>query len=225
MTAALSLGLVQAGAGLYLESLQKKPIRGIYGADTIFIPHAVFDEGHEDNLDITDHPIESGASISDHAYKKPAEVTIHCGWSLSPNKPSLFGVGLATAAALSPVVQKAAAVLEGASAVASLLSSNGDPPTELIDIYSALVRFQNSRVPFDLYTGKRVYKNMVLKTLSVSTDQSSENSLMATLICREILFATTTIIKVSTVSAASADSKKTPVSKINSGTKTLRLPK
>jgi len=47
------------------------------------IPNVVIEEQHQDDLMITDHPVEQGAAITDHAYKMPAAVTMHCGWSQS----------------------------------------------------------------------------------------------------------------------------------------------
>lgn len=39
----------------------------------------VVEEQHEDTLEITEHPVEHGANISDHAFMKPASVTIRRG--------------------------------------------------------------------------------------------------------------------------------------------------
>jgi len=40
---------------------------------------ATISEKHEDSLTVTEHPIEKGAAISDHAYKNPMWVTIIAG--------------------------------------------------------------------------------------------------------------------------------------------------
>lgn len=48
------------------------PRRSIGG----IFPQIVVEEQHDDTLEITDFPVESGASISDHAFKKPERVTI-----------------------------------------------------------------------------------------------------------------------------------------------------
>lgn len=47
----------------------------------IIIPDVVFEESHRDELIITQHPVEKGAAITDHAFKRPAEVEMRCGWS------------------------------------------------------------------------------------------------------------------------------------------------
>jgi hypothetical protein len=45
------------------------------------IPGIVLEEDHADSLTITDHPVEQGASITDHAFINPNEFTIQCLWS------------------------------------------------------------------------------------------------------------------------------------------------
>jgi hypothetical protein len=39
--------------------------------------------GFETSTVVTDHPVEMGANISDHAYNKPQELTLRLGWSNS----------------------------------------------------------------------------------------------------------------------------------------------
>lgn len=41
----------------------------------------VIEENHEDNLEITEHPVEQGAEVNDHAYKKAMSVTLYAGIS------------------------------------------------------------------------------------------------------------------------------------------------
>lgn len=47
----------------------------------VIIPDVVFEESHRDELIITQHPVEKGAAITDHAFSRPAEVEMRCGWS------------------------------------------------------------------------------------------------------------------------------------------------
>lgn len=44
-----------------------------------FIFDAVFSTNHSANLTLTTHPVQSGASVADHAYMEPDEVTIEIG--------------------------------------------------------------------------------------------------------------------------------------------------
>ena len=44
-----------------------------------FIFDAVFNTDHSANATVTQHPVQSGASISDHAYMEPDEVSVEIG--------------------------------------------------------------------------------------------------------------------------------------------------
>lgn len=113
----------------------------------------VVEEQHEDTLEITEHPVEHGASISDHAFMKPAAVTIRAGIS------------------------------DGSGSVAGEKAG--------VSVYEALQALQKARQPFDVITGKRKYRNMLIETLTVLTDADSENALVVTADCREVIIVKT----------------------------------
>ena len=46
-----------------------------------FFPHVVIEETHRDEMVITEHPVEIGAPITDHAFMRPVSVEMRCGWS------------------------------------------------------------------------------------------------------------------------------------------------
>lgn len=46
-----------------------------------FIADLTISEQHVDELTITEHPVEQGAAITDHAFKRPASVLIQVGYS------------------------------------------------------------------------------------------------------------------------------------------------
>lgn len=48
-----------------------------------FIADVTVEEIHFDALEITRHPVEQGAAITDHSYKQPSAVIIKAGWSNS----------------------------------------------------------------------------------------------------------------------------------------------
>lgn len=54
-----------------------------------FIPNVTVRESHRDELVVTDHPVEQGAQVSDHAYKRPSSVLLEVGYSNS----ALAGLG------------------------------------------------------------------------------------------------------------------------------------
>jgi len=47
------------------------------------VADATLQEQHEDILTITEHPVEQGAAITDHAFKQPARLRVTCGFSNS----------------------------------------------------------------------------------------------------------------------------------------------
>lgn len=51
------------------------------------IPECVIEEHSRDDLEITRHPIEAGAPITDHSFKLPPEVVVRAGWSDSGSLP------------------------------------------------------------------------------------------------------------------------------------------
>ena len=63
-------------AGL-LQTILLRQGRNIGG----ILPNVTISEQHTDTLTITDHPVELGAQISDHAYKMPSELVMQVGWS------------------------------------------------------------------------------------------------------------------------------------------------
>ena len=133
-------------SGLVGQFINIRPQRSIGG----IVAQATIEERHHDELTITDHPVEMGANISDHAFLRPAEVTIHCGWSNSGGQPAA-----------------------------------GDDYVRAI--YQRLRELQGLREPFDLVTGKRSYKNMLLASLTITTDPRTENALMVTATCRQVI--------------------------------------
>lgn len=123
------------------------------------------EERHQDDLVITDHPVEQGAQITDHAYKRPAEVSLRYGWN---------GAGLAQ--------------LVGSINPLQPDLPNGD---SIVDTYQKLLELQASRIPFEILTGKRRYSNMLIKSLATTTDEKTENVLFINATCREVLIVQT----------------------------------
>lgn len=134
----------------------------------LIIPDVVVSEKHQDALEITEHPVEIGAPVSDHSYKRPAEVTMEMGFS---------GGG---------------SLLDFADTSAIGISLGTSPK----EIYQQILDLQASRVPFDVTTGKRQYSNMLIRAIEVTTDRTSENVLMCVLTLREVIISQTQSISV-----------------------------
>lgn len=221
-------GLVVAAAQLGLESILIKPTRGIFGIRTAdgkilpdIIAQAVIEEKHHDELEITEHPVEQGAMITDHAFKRPAELTLRLGWSNSPTSRGNFVNPLiATAAANSPVALAGAnlyGIGQGVQGIQSQISGAG--VEQIQAIYQSLLQLQESRALFVVYTGKRVYTNMVCKMLVAETDFKSENSLPITLTCKQVILVNTQTVQ---LPASKQSNPKMTASSTNKGTQSVR---
>lgn len=181
------VGIIAAGAQLGLQSIVVKPRRSI----GTLSPQVTISELHTDELDITDHPVERGSVITDHSYKRPAEVVIECGWSNSPSETGYFNGLLSGLAGTVTGVQ-------------SLLSGNS--ANQVREWYTKLLKLQADREPFDVYTGKRVYKNMLIRQIITRTDKNTENVLMVTVTLREVLLVSTKVVTL----AADKNAQMTP---------------
>jgi hypothetical protein len=199
---------VLAVGQIALQLLGAKRKRGFDdGAGTMIIPDATIEEVHSDEMEITDHPVEQGTTISDHAFSRPAELIVTAGWSDSPNNSGV-GTQIVGAAANSNAAVRAvigaAQLANAVGSVVNVLSGNaGGSPSSAA--YAFLLDVQRSRALFTIYTGKRVYKNMLIKSLATTTDAKTENSLIIRIGCRQILMA-----KTQTVTVPDSSSMKSP---------------
>lgn len=174
---------IAASIGGELVNAFFSPRRSINSTLGTFSLYVTIEERHHDELVITDHPVEQGAAISDHAYKKPSELTMTIGWSNS----SLSSIG-------------------------TLQFGNYSRST-----YQDLLALQKQRVPFDVSTGKRKYTNMLIQSLDTTTDAKTENSLIVTLHCREVIIVQTTTTQLQPAQNMASPQKTASIS--NTGTK------
>lgn len=68
----------------------------------------------------------------------------------------------------------------------------------LTDIYTKALQIQSSRTLVDVYTGKRLYKNMLIMQIGLTTDNNTEHALFLRIGLREIILVTTQQLEVST---------------------------
>lgn len=170
-----ALGYVAAIAQYGLDSILVRPRRSV-GPLTLQV---VVEEVHHDDLEIVTHPVEHGALIADHAFKRPEEVVIRGGWSDSPTFNNLLAAGSYAAGATVAGVQ-------------SMVTGNS--ATQMRDAYQKLLELQVKREPMDVYTGKRFYKEMLVKSITATTDKDFENSLFVTLTLQQVLRVRTQLV-------------------------------
>ncbi|MDP9803222.1 phage baseplate protein [Acinetobacter calcoaceticus] len=155
--------------GSLLLSGRGRTIMGLFADVTI-------EEKHKDEHKITEHPTEVGASISDHAYSEPPEVTMKVGWSES-------------AGALNGFLGD------------TVLGGN----TSLSIVYETLLQLKERSVLLIISTGKRLYTNMLIKSLGCTTDLQTENVLMIDITFKKIFIVSTEMALVAIENQASPE--------------------
>ncbi|WGO83136.1 phage baseplate protein [Arsenophonus apicola] len=139
----------------------------------LLVPDVIISEKHHDTLEITEHPVELGAEIADHAYKRPAEVTMEVGFSSGGSLLDFWDTSkLGISAGL-----------------------------RAPEIYQQILALQASRQPFDVITGKRKYQNMLIRAIEVTTDKHTETVLMAILTLRELNITQTKTLNIKSTDA------------------------
>jgi hypothetical protein len=158
--------------GLVVEALFR-PVRSIGGIRAM----VTIEEAHRDEMEITSHPVEIGTPISDHAFMLPSQLHIRAGWSKSPN---LSAAGIDAALSI------------GDNLTAAILGpAGGLDYTQAV--YAQLRGLMQSMEPMNIYTGKRVYSNMLIQALTTVTDSETENALVVDIDCRQVLVAKTRV--------------------------------
>lgn len=193
----VALAALQYGYSSRVPKVQRQ-IGGLKG-------YVVYEEVHTDNLEITEHPIEQGASIADHAFKRPAELVLKLGWSNSPANGGLLG----GVTGLLNTVEIASSTLAGTAV------------DQVAEIYQQLLKLQADRIPFEVFTGKRAYENMLVKSLVVTTDKETENVLSVTATLRQVILVKTQLLSTSQAPAANQKEAPSTAAPVNLGNRQL----
>lgn len=142
-----------------LEALllgRSRSIEPLDGGDAI-VPDVTISEVHDDEVTVTQHPVDTGAAISDHAIVQPASVTCVFGWSDSSRALN--------------------SALDG-SILKGMQTSK--------DVYDRLVELKNQRTLLRLSTGKRKYPSVVITKLKVSTTVDTESAAIIEVTFQEV---------------------------------------
>ncbi|EKQ56265.1 MULTISPECIES: phage baseplate protein [unclassified Clostridium] len=129
---------------------------------------AYFNITHNSELEVTEHPVQTSANVSDHAFMQPLELT--------------FEVGMSDV--MSDVTN-------------SNYESFSSDTTRSINAYKKLRELQSNRIPINVVTKLWIYNNMMIKTLSAVDSNTTAYGLRATVTLKEILVATVTTVKIS----------------------------
>lgn len=123
---------------------------------------ASIEETHTIDADVTEYPVEDGSMITDHVQVKTPELVMKGVITDAP-------LGYALVGNIQNLIRSVSILFGGTK--------------RSIDGYNVLVDLQAKRMPFDVYTTLRRYKNMVIKNLSVvrNADQGASVHFSATL--------------------------------------------
>lgn len=150
------------------ELIFGKPVRGKIGTVTL---DCTVSESHADEVEITNHPVESGSTISDHIRKQPLVLELE---GIITNTPVVF---LASVQAESPV------------------DLDFIPCRDRVSRgYEELRRIQDAGELVDVVTSLRNYSNMAIQSLGVKRDASSGNILSLSISLREVITANASTI-------------------------------
>lgn len=124
---------------------------------------ATLEEVHSTTLQVTEHPVEFGAAITDHSFSKPVQLTMHCGWSNS-SAEALIG-------------EISALFLGGFASLSDYVTS----------IYTQLLGLQQSRTLMFVTTSILAYDNMLITSLQLTRDEKTSQALMVTATMQSVI--------------------------------------
>lgn len=137
---------------------------------------AVLTETHTNQVRLTKNPVELGADITDHAIIEPKRINVVAQVSDTPLGGAAFGqiVDLVTG-------------LFGSSTSQNITRSN--------TAYRAMIQLMEQCEPIEVQTKLKLYKNMVITSLSVTQDKNSSRIVLMNIDLEEVLITESQIIK------------------------------
>lgn len=136
---------------------------------------ASLSERYSRTKEVTQHPVESGADVSDHTRLLPTEIEIR-GWVT--DDPIIF--------------------LRSIRAEPSV--AGGNPQTRSLDAWRELNRIMDEESTVKVVTELDEFEDMVLTSLDVTKDKDSGRILDASITLRQIVIATTEVTEAPTPS-------------------------
>jgi hypothetical protein len=127
---------------------------------------ALVSESHEFSTTVTQFPVEQGAPITDHARREPAKLTIEAVITNHPIKAEKLSQFVYDVASGRESILIEESVSRTSGAFKLLLDMIGE-----MDNYEAAPRIIE---PVDVVTVLKLYKNMVITSISVSKDSPEE---------------------------------------------------
>ena len=137
-------------------------IKGHGVTTQMYVFDAVMSIAHQQDSQITNQPVQTGANISDHAYAMPARVTLEIG--------------------MSDAMSSYASSSKAPNAAAAAGVWTGPSKSKSVNAFNEIVSWATNRVLLTLGTRLNSYKNMLVE--SISSEES--NKTIASLRCRVV---------------------------------------
>lgn len=125
---------------------------------------ASFSETHSADIEVTEHPVESGVNITDHARPKPDKLKIE-GFFSNDALPD----------SSAPLVEQSAQLGDGSSI--SYLSRSSTQADRSGEAYAGLLAIRDAGKLITIVTALRTYENMLMTSLEVPRDPKSGQAL------------------------------------------------
>lgn len=147
-----------------------------------YVFDSVFVETHHSDQTITDSPVETGVSISDHKFMQPRRLTIRAGVSDTPIHASWYDADWK----LSP--PDSDAFSQGAF--------GGQNVRRSVTAWQIMLALQSMDGVFDVQTGLELYHNMQIEHLETEQDAKKAGALFFTADLREVQVVSTNTVLV-----------------------------
>ena len=120
---------------------------------TVYVFDAVMELDHDQQLRMTEHPVQTGADISSHAYLMPATLSMTVLMSDSVDQYASSGLASKTLSAIT-----------GATTAAKATPWTGNP-SKSVSAYQQMIAIQATRAPLIISTRLRSYTNMMITSI------------------------------------------------------------
>jgi hypothetical protein len=134
----------------------------------MYVPDAVMRVEHQQEAHITEHPVQTGANISDHAYAMPARVTLDIGMS---DAMSAYASSTSSDAAM------AAGAWSGSS------------KSKSVNAFTEITSWATSRVIVSVGTRLKVYSNMMVESITPEETNKTKTSLRCRVTFKQVFIA------------------------------------
>lgn len=162
-------------------------------ASTVYVFDAVFRLAHSQRLEKTQHPVQTGANLSSHAYLLPPSVELDIGMSDSMQQYASSGTYLSR-------------LISGSPSSSGATEWSGQSGSKSVNAYQQLLTLQQSRVALTLITRLRKYENLLITSIEPTEDYRTKYGLRARVVMEMIITAT---VSSQPVSAAPNDTNTT----------------